>query len=462
MLEKRMVSSPVITLEEYNKICLEVDPEEPCFNSLQQGPQRRTEVWSPQSDGIRDLIANGFVNRDGLRTVLKHSLQLLELSGKILDSHWESSMTIDPDWLIDLLLALEVCYKDEDRGGYLIPAALDDEEEMATKGIGQLKWTPIDTDQSVHDKFFRYVGRRLECEGENLTMLRPGFFPRLQVVLRKRLLEKQVIKQKGDPYFKGNQGVTLVEAAYDLRDPSTMVCWKAVSGHADLETPGYELAIDAIEGEGFYSHSLKNEGSSGVTTPENPSRDILGPKLIYLLLESSTTWSEVKARLHLRCERREEPHNVPEQPGKSFVFKGEASKNCWQWYGLLYAGPKLATKAVVRCSEGLVVLLPDQIPHREPAPFDESGIPRTDPKEMVRRVEEALKENPSSEWLRKFLDIHPPNEPSRDDFKRRDTKIPKKLLSFVTSGGRMALPVIIYNSCKSCSDRYNWHAPGFL
>ncbi|KAL3690172.1 hypothetical protein R1sor_016481 [Riccia sorocarpa] len=140
----------------------------------------RPSLWRgilpPRPPSGRKLnIPEGFVTRHGLGLLLQRSVKSMM-----------SSTTVKPEYLIDLLLELEICFKDdhEQLEGYRIPAALDDQRNKAARGERELKWDVAASGEM-------YIGRRLQCANEKLTVLTSGFFPRLQVVLQKHLFDQK-------------------------------------------------------------------------------------------------------------------------------------------------------------------------------------------------------------------------------------------------------------------------------
>ncbi|KAH8934832.1 hypothetical protein BDL97_18G105100 [Sphagnum fallax] len=93
--------------------------------------------------------------------------------------------------LIQLMIRMDLAYKDEkvdhprDHVAYsdssdtlFVPATLEFKADVA-RGERRLQWSvkfPVEADCI-------YIGRRLQCQDEDVTTLTPGFFPQVQVVL---------------------------------------------------------------------------------------------------------------------------------------------------------------------------------------------------------------------------------------------------------------------------------------
>lgn len=120
---------------------------------------------------VRKLSANeqgnaGFVSRKELEKILRGSLhsQIPGMGSKIFEN-------LDAGDLVNMMLKLELCYKQEPSDPeslLLIPSFL---EESRTRTP---RWQSI-TPGCV------FAGRHLECHDSSHMFLTPGFFPRLQV-----------------------------------------------------------------------------------------------------------------------------------------------------------------------------------------------------------------------------------------------------------------------------------------
>ncbi|CAA0832440.1 Protein TORNADO 1 [Striga hermonthica] len=108
---------------------------------------------------------NGFLSREEFEKILRGSLQSNMMEN------------LDANGLIKIMLRLEICFEQEcsDLGlALLVPSSLEDGRWRPQK------W-PVDSANS------NYVGRRLQCDESSHVFLAPGFFPRLQVLLHKKI-----------------------------------------------------------------------------------------------------------------------------------------------------------------------------------------------------------------------------------------------------------------------------------
>ncbi|CAM6099798.1 unnamed protein product [Calypogeia fissa] len=139
-----------------------------------------------QSRRCRGKLAhrNGFVKRKHIEGLLKDSQQMVNVRG-----------TIPADTLVELMIHLELCFKNDEPGNdyseLFLPALFDDDEGRAAKGIRNLNW------KNDEGGRFIFIGRRLECNDKMTTFLTPGFFPRLQVHLLNYIQENKWTKNAG-------------------------------------------------------------------------------------------------------------------------------------------------------------------------------------------------------------------------------------------------------------------------
>ncbi|KAL3690170.1 hypothetical protein R1sor_016479 [Riccia sorocarpa] len=358
---------PIITLEDYDKICIQVDETMlRSRNLLDVFDKNSPPVWkgvvgwfqaSPKSRRLKIDLENGFVKEQGFKLLLEHSLTCRT-----------SSATLRPLYLakdlIDILLVLEICFKD--RGGYHIPAALDDGSDLAFLGRQQLQWNAVADGEM-------YIGRRLQCANDKITFFTSGFFPQLQVVLQKHLLKAGIIGGKGFDGFEIQQNMltfvysgmnvfiehgdgecfdhsfvdVLVKTSRGFKETVHFIEVHVLTVIRDFcaqpEEESYALA--AIRGEEFFSKFEKEAiadaqvFSSAFQQLKEPIwaavlTNLLGkqilqdtPKLVYLLEDKNIYLfrgrKEVRLRLHLQCESREGPHVVDKQKGRSFVVEDE-------------------------------------------------------------------------------------------------------------------------------------------
>ncbi len=96
--------------------------------------------------------------------------------------------------LIQLMIKMDLAYKDDmvDQQGdhvanlhsndtLFVPTTLEF-EVVVTKGERRLQWSVECDQQDIGcDRQDIYIGRRLQCRNEDVTMFTPGFFPRVQV-----------------------------------------------------------------------------------------------------------------------------------------------------------------------------------------------------------------------------------------------------------------------------------------
>ncbi|CAK9211957.1 unnamed protein product [Sphagnum jensenii] len=130
----------------------------------------------------------GFMTMDQIESLLKSSFKNA--------THWvgmdEGKVFQN---LIQLMIKMDLAYKDDmadhlgDHVAYLpsndrlfVPATLELETVVA-RGERRLQWSVQFHVQAI------YIGRRLQCRDEDVTTLTPGFFPRVQVVLKHRFAD---------------------------------------------------------------------------------------------------------------------------------------------------------------------------------------------------------------------------------------------------------------------------------
>jgi hypothetical protein len=78
--------------------------------------------------------------------------------------------------LIQLMIKMDLAYKDDMANRLFVPATLEFEANVA-RGERRLQWS-VEFDVQAN---YIYIGRRLQCQDEDVTTLTPGFFPRVQV-----------------------------------------------------------------------------------------------------------------------------------------------------------------------------------------------------------------------------------------------------------------------------------------
>ncbi|CAM6061165.1 unnamed protein product [Sphagnum tenellum] len=81
--------------------------------------------------------------------------------------------------LIQLMIKMDLAYKDDMANKLFVPATLEFEADVA-RGERRLQWS---VEFGVQANYI-YIGRRLQCQDEDVTTLTPGFFPQVQVVLK--------------------------------------------------------------------------------------------------------------------------------------------------------------------------------------------------------------------------------------------------------------------------------------
>ncbi|CAM6015587.1 unnamed protein product [Sphagnum balticum] len=81
--------------------------------------------------------------------------------------------------LIQLMIKMDLAYKDDVANRLFVPATLEFKADVA-RGERRLQWS---VEFGVQANYI-YIGRRLQCQDEDVTTLTPGFFPRVQVVLK--------------------------------------------------------------------------------------------------------------------------------------------------------------------------------------------------------------------------------------------------------------------------------------
>ncbi|CAM6039910.1 unnamed protein product [Sphagnum compactum] len=131
---------------------------------------------------------------DGLITVSQVE-SLLKLSLKIA-THWLGMNEVSVfQNLIQLMIKMDLAYKDDmadhpsDHVANLhpndmlfVPITLEFKADVA-RGERRLQWSVKFPVQAS----YIYIGRRLQCRDEDVTTLTPGFFPRVQVVLKRHI-----------------------------------------------------------------------------------------------------------------------------------------------------------------------------------------------------------------------------------------------------------------------------------
>ncbi len=128
--------------------------------------------------GWKQIFQNGFGNIEDIQNLIKVSLK------KIIRDRTNIANDI-PKYLVCLMLNMNLAYSednlDADQNGQnsmriFVPTTLKPNEFVA-RGERSLEWTfkfPLETN-IIH------LGRRLQCDKQELTTFTPGFFPRAQV-----------------------------------------------------------------------------------------------------------------------------------------------------------------------------------------------------------------------------------------------------------------------------------------
>ncbi|CAM6099047.1 unnamed protein product [Calypogeia fissa] len=304
---------------------------------------------------------DGFVERRNIKSLLKHSLQTMNLE-----------QIIPANKLILLMIQLELCFEKEPENkesSLFIPALLDDEMDSAARGRLQLEWR-LERTGSLH-----YLGRRLECKNKALTFLTPGFFPRLQVHLRNYIHERNWTANPGFEVGRnlicfannGVEGVLLVEGVIrpacvkalhicvDRKAHSVLVSdLKAMIAEDDAyeytwtqkieDVKDTDFARDLLEGEGSHINLLAASQSNVVPSSGTSisrhgderfsSVELQLPKLFYPSVED-IGWLRkldqmlnvakvMPIKLHLMCDHKHGSHKVEGQPGRTIRLKWKA------------------------------------------------------------------------------------------------------------------------------------------
>jgi hypothetical protein len=125
---------------------------------------------------------DGFMTVGRIESLLKSSFKNA--------THWVGMNEVNVFHnLIQLMIKMDLAYKDDmadhpkDHVAYLsssdrlfVPATLEFEADVA-RGERRLQWS-IKFPTKAN---YIYIGRRLQCQDEDVTTLTPGFFPRVQV-----------------------------------------------------------------------------------------------------------------------------------------------------------------------------------------------------------------------------------------------------------------------------------------
>jgi hypothetical protein len=109
------------------------------------------------------VSANGIISMEHMKRLI---LNLVEGQG---------DMEKQFDDILGMMMKLHICYE-QDASCIMIPSTLKDKHK-------NLSWSTNDDSTS-----FKYIGKRLACKDGIQTMLTPGFFIRLQVLLLKNLV----------------------------------------------------------------------------------------------------------------------------------------------------------------------------------------------------------------------------------------------------------------------------------
>ncbi|KAH9532620.1 hypothetical protein CY35_18G008000 [Sphagnum magellanicum] len=158
--------------------------------------RRHVEEWK-----LTKTIHDGLITVSRVESLLKLSLKNA--------THWlgMNEVSIFQN-LIQLMIKMDLAYKDDmaDHPGdhvanlhpndtLFVPTTLEFKADVA-KGERRLRWSECDQQdigcdqQNIKcDRQDIYIGRRLQCRDEDVTTLTPGFFPRVQVVLKRHFVD---------------------------------------------------------------------------------------------------------------------------------------------------------------------------------------------------------------------------------------------------------------------------------
>ncbi|KAH9534140.1 hypothetical protein CY35_18G090500 [Sphagnum magellanicum] len=137
---------------------------------------------------LTTTIHGGLITVDQVEYLLKKSLKYA--------THWVGMKEVNVfQILIRLMMKMDLAYKVDkaDNPGdhvanlhsndtLFVPTTLELEDVVA-KGERRLQWSVQFRKQAI------YIGRRLQCRDEDVTTLTPGFFPRVQVVLKRHFAD---------------------------------------------------------------------------------------------------------------------------------------------------------------------------------------------------------------------------------------------------------------------------------
>jgi uncharacterized short protein YbdD (DUF466 family) len=131
----------------------------------------------------------GHVEKFNLETTFEHGWggikeieHLLNLSLKDIVHTRVGNISTISTYLVRLMVKMDLAYEIDSQGTkhgqrlIFVPTILEFHEDVA-KGERRLQWTF----KFPQDSEIIYIGRRLQCNDQELTMLTPGFFPRVQV-----------------------------------------------------------------------------------------------------------------------------------------------------------------------------------------------------------------------------------------------------------------------------------------
>ncbi|CAM6015575.1 unnamed protein product [Sphagnum balticum] len=137
---------------------------------------------------LTTTIHGGLITVSRVEALLKKSLKNA--------THWVgmNEVNVFPN-LVQLMMKMDFAYKDDmvDHQGddvanlhpndmLFVPTTLEFEADV-TRGERPLKWSAQFHVQAI------YIGRRLQCRDEDVTTLTPGFFPRVQVMLKRHFAD---------------------------------------------------------------------------------------------------------------------------------------------------------------------------------------------------------------------------------------------------------------------------------